>query len=279
MKWNIVADSSCDITELPGLAPDTGFSLASLKIYVGNKEFVDDASLDPIIQLEAMKSNKSASSTACPAPFDWAKEFEKADCSFAVTISSQLSGSYNSAIVAKGMVLEKHPEKKIHVFDSRGTSGEEILLLIKINSLIKAGKSFDEIVNETEQYNNTLQLTFCLVSFDNLIKSGRMSAFTGIIATKLGIRAIAMKTPKGEINVLSKQRGDHKTYKYIVDQMAGMKNLKESYIIISHVRNEEGARKIKSMLREYYDATNVAIIPCRGLCTYYADDGGLIISY
>ncbi len=279
MKWNIVADSSCDIVELPNLAPDAEFTIAPLKIYVGDKEFVDNAALDPLVQLEAMKTNKSTTSTACPAPFEWAAEFEKGEFCFGVTISSQLSGSYNSAIVARDMVLEKYPEKKIHIFDSRGTSGEEILLLVRINSLIKAGRDFDEIVNEVEQYNNTLQLTFVLFNYTNLIKSGRMSPITGAIATRLGIRAVAMKTPKGEISVLSKQRGDNKVYNYIVHQMAGMKDLKNSTIIISHVRNEEGARKIKALRAEHYGATNVAIIPCRGLCTFYADDGGLIISY
>ena len=107
MKWNIVCDSSCDILTLPDLARDTAFSVAPLKIIVGDREFVDDETLDRQRLLDAMASFKGASSSACPALFEWARQFEKADFSIAICISSQLSGAYNSAMVAKDMVLEK----------------------------------------------------------------------------------------------------------------------------------------------------------------------------
>ena len=279
MKWNITCDSSCDILTLPDLARDTVFSIAPLKIIVGDREFVDDETLDRQRMLDAMSSFKGASSSACPAPFEWARQFEKADLSIAVCISSQLSGSYNSAMVAKDMVLEKFPSKKIHVVNSRSTSGSMILLAEKINSLIKAGKDFEQVVNEIEQYNNTMQLTFCLTNYDNLIKTGRMSAFTGAVASVLGIRAIAMKSPLGEINVLSKQRGDANTYKYIVNQMSGLKELKNLHIIITHCQNADGAHKIKNLLKDMYGAANVSILETRGLCSFYANTGGIIVSY
>lgn len=279
MKWNIVCDSSCDIVKLKDLAPDTAFSLAPLKIIVGDKEFTDNENIDIEAMLDAMANYKGASSSACPAPFEWAKQFEIADYSIAICMTGRLSGTYNSAVVARDMILEKYPEKKIYVVNSRSTSGSMILLAEKVNELIKAGKSFEEVINETERYNNTLQLTFCLVNYDNLIKTGRMSAFTGAVATALGIRAVAMKTPQGEISVLSKQRGDNNTYKYIVNHMAGLKELKNAKIIISHCKNAEGAYKIKNLLKEMYDAVNVTVIETRGLCSYYANVGGIIISY
>lgn len=279
MKWNIVCDSSCDILTLENLAPDTCFSVAPLKIIVGDMEFTDDETLDRQRMLDAMAGYKGASSTACPSPFEWASQFEKADYSIAVCISSQLSGAYNSALVAKDMVAEKFPGKKIHVVNSRSTSGSMILLAEKINSLISEGKDFDRVVNEIEQYNNTMQLTFCLTNYDNLIKTGRMSAFTGAVASVLGIRAIAMKSPLGEINVLSKQRGDANTYKYIVNQMAGLKELKDLPIVITHCQNADGAHKIKNLLKDLYGAVNVRILETRGLCSFYANVGGIIVSY
>lgn len=279
MKWNIVCDSSCDTLEIKHLAEDTKFSVAPMKIIFGNKEFVDDESWDREEMLATMASYKGASSTACPAPFDWTKEFEKRDCSIAITISSNLSGSYNSAVTAKDMVLEKYPEKKIHVVDSRATSGAMILLAIRANTLIKQGASFEEVVNEVERYNNSMQLTFCLKNYDNLVRTGRMNKIVGLAATALGLRAVAMKTSEGKISVMSKQRGDLNAYKYMVNQMASLKDLKDRFIIISHVDNEDGAKKIKSLLMENYGATKVAIIPSRGLCSYYADNGGIIVSY
>lgn len=279
MKWNIICDSSCDTLTLQNLAADTQFSVAPLKIIVGEQEFIDDETLDRPAMLKAMASFKGASSTACPAPFEWTQNFEKADYSIAITISSELSGTYNSALVAKDMVLERCPEKRIHVVNSRATSGTMILLAYKVNQLIALGKSFDEVVNDIEQYNNTMQLTFCLSNYNNLIKTGRMSAFTGAVASVLGIRAIAKKSPMGEIQIISKQRGDNATYKYIANQMAQLKDLKNCQIVISHCKNADGAHKLKNLLNELHGCVNVHVIETRGLCSFYADVGGIIVSY
>lgn len=279
MKWNIICDSSCDTLEIKHLAEDTNFSIAPMKIIFGSKEFIDDENWNREEMLNTMTTYTGASSTACPAPFDWAKEFEKRDYSIAITISGSLSGSYNSAVTAKDMVLEQYPEKKIHIVDSRSTSGTLILLAICANTLIKQGASFEQVVNELERYNNSLQLTFCLKSYDNLVRTGRMNKIVGLAATALGLRAVAMKTSEGKISVMSKQRGDLNAYKYMVNQMASLKDLKDRFIIISHVNNEEGAKKIKALLVENYGATRVAIIPTRGLCSYYADNGGILVAY
>lgn len=279
MKWNIVCDSSSDILSLEHLADNTLFSVAPLKIIVGDKEFIDDKTLDRAALLKAMGEYKGASSTACPAPFEWLEHFEKAEYSIAISISSELSGSYNSALVAKDMLSEKYPEKKVHVVNSRATSGTMILLARKVNELIKKGLSFDEIVNEIEQYNNTMQLVFCLKSYDTLIKAGRMSSFTGAVATVLGIRAIAVKSPKGDIQVVSKQRGDAGTYKFMVNLMSEKKDLKNATVYINHCCNAEGAHQIKNLLKEMCGCVDVNILETRGLCSFYASIGGIIVSY
>ena len=279
MKWNIICDSSCDVTSLKHLAEDTQFSVSPLKILVDGREYVDDEGINCEEMLDNMAKSKKASSSSCPSPADWAEKFSEADYSIAICISQNLSGAYNSALVAKDMVLARNPDKKIHVVNSCATSGVMILLAIKVNTLIKEGKTFEEIVRETERYRDTLQLTFCLKNFDNLIKNGRMSPFLGAVAGVLGIRAVARKTDEGTIEVLSKPRGDMAAYRYIVNQMATLKDLKECRIIISHCKNFEGAARIKALLTDLHGATNVQIIPTRGLCSYYANEGGLIISY
>ena len=279
MKWNIICDSSCDITDLKHLAEDTRFSVAPLKIVVGDKEYVDTDGIDCDEMLSAMARYKGASSSSCPSPADWAAEYEKAENSIAICISRNLSGAYNSALAAKDMVLAQNPDKKIHVINSCATSGVMILLAIKVNTLIKEGRSFEEVVARTERYRDTLELTFCLKNYDNLIKAGRMNPFLGAVAGVLGIRAVAKKSPQGMIDMLAKQRGDMAAYRYIVNQMASLKDLKNCRIIISHCKNFEGAARIKSLLIDLYKAENVQIIPTRGLCSYYANEGGLIISY
>lgn len=186
MKWNIICDSSCDTLEIKHLAEDTNFSIAPMKIIFGSKEFIDDENWNREEMLNTMTSYTGASSTACPAPFDWAKEFEKRDYSIAITISGSLSGSYNSAVTAKDMVLEQNPEKKIHIVDSRSTSGAMILLAICANTLIKQGASFEQVVNELERYNNSLQLTFCLKSYDNLVQHRQNEQNCGSCGSCLG---------------------------------------------------------------------------------------------
>ena len=278
-KWGIVCDSSCDILNIDNLADDTFFAVAPLKITFGDTTFVDDESLDREKLLDYIAHSKEVSASACPAPFDWLCHFENAENVIAITISSNLSGAYNSAMVAKEMFLEKYPDRKIHVVNSLSTSGSMILLANKVNSLIAQGLPFDRVVNEIEEYNNTMQLVFCLQNYNTLIKNGRMNPFVGAVAAALGIRAIAVKSPLGEIQVVSKQRGDNNTYKYMVNLMGERKHLANTPIYINHCNNSAGAQSIKKLLEEMYGCTNIHIKDTRGLCSYYANLGGIIVSY
>ncbi|MEG3029641.1 MAG: DegV family protein [Oscillospiraceae bacterium] len=278
-KWNIICDSSCDILSLDGMSKDTRFGIAPLKILLGEETFVDDETLDIKKMMAAMSQNKGVSSSSCPSPFEWLEQFERAENTIAITISSELSGSYNSAIVAKGMLLEKCPTSKIHIINSKSVSGTMILLAKKANQLISAGLSFEEIVNELDQYNNTMQLTFCLENYSTLIKNGRMHPLVGAVAAALNIRAVAIKSSKGDIQVISKQRGAQNTYKYMVTQMMEKKQLSNLPIYINHCNNAEGAHMIKNLLKELGGCVDVTILDTRALCSYYANNGGIIVSY
>ena len=153
MSWMIVSDSSCELRTLSNAAPGVAFSTVPLKIRVGEREFVDNAALDVDSMIEAMHNFNGASTTACPSPEEWAEKFLMADQVLAVTISSNLSGSYNSAMVARDMVLENHPEKKIHVLDTLSTGGEMTLAIWKANDLIaQAQAKFKEMRKASNDY-------------------------------------------------------------------------------------------------------------------------------
>ena len=139
MAWMIVSDSSCEIRELENPAPGVQFALVPFKIRVGEREYVDLATLNTQQMLQAMTDYNGASTTACPSPEEWAEYFLQADNVFAFTISSNLSGSYNAAMAAREMVLEEHPEKKICVIDSKSTAGAMVLLIRKAKELMEAG--------------------------------------------------------------------------------------------------------------------------------------------
>ena len=181
MTWKLVSDSSSDLVpgQLRSAAADV--ETVPLCLRVGEREFWDTEELNTAELLLAMAEEKSASSSACPSPAAFARVFEKADRTICVTISSNLSGSYNAAVLGCDLVLEEHPEKKICVIDSKSTSGAEILILRKARSLIEANPDidFEELCDTLRIYQASLRTVFTLQNFDNLIKNGRMRPLVG----------------------------------------------------------------------------------------------------
>ena len=173
MNWNIITDSSCDL--LPSTSPDGRIRLTSVPftIRIGERDFVDDEHLDTLEMLSAMEQEHSAGHTSCPTPDAWLAQFEQADCAIAITISSQLSGSMNSALAARDMALEKDPDKKIVILDSFSTGPEVLLCVKEIERLIRQGLAFDDIAAHARGFLQKTRILFALSSFDNLINPPR----------------------------------------------------------------------------------------------------------
>lgn len=277
MKWNIVLDSSCDLKNTSSQS-EIGIKIVPLKIIVGEREFCDDDNINTGVLLEAMKAEKSASSSACPSPDDFYSCFKSADCSVCITMTGKLSGTYNAARVAKEMLAEKHPEKRVHIVDSKATAGKMVLLKMKAQELIEQGTSFEDICNEMDLYNSQTELVFALGGYDNLIKTGRMSKIAGILATHLGIRAVAVSND-GEIEVVKKPRGEKHAIAAMAEIMAERKNVCGKKVVISHCRNFEGAQSAKKLIEERFSPAEVYIYECKGLTSFYTMENGLIIGY
>lgn len=279
MTWSILSDSSCDLPLNAFQDQNLHFGKVPLKIRVGGTEYIDDEELDTNRMLAQMKNYSGPSSSACPSPEEWAHEFRKSDCTIAVTMTSALSGTYNSALVAKGMVLEEYPDKKIHVIDSRSTAGDLVLILRKAAELIASGADFETVSKQTEAYSKSLVLLFALGSYDNLIKTGRMSRVAGVLATTLGIRAVASNTPEGEIQVLQKPRGEERAIQRVVEIMVGMKNLAGQPVVISHCNNLKGAQRLKELISHTCFTTKITILQTRGLTSFYTENGGFLVGF
>ena len=282
MAWMIVSDSSCEIRELENPAPGVQFALVPFKIRVGEREYVDLATLNTQQMLQAMTDYNGASTTACPSPEEWAEYFLQADNVFALTISSNRSGSYNAAMAAREMVLEEHPEKKICVIDSKSTAGAMVLLIRKAKALMEAAagpEDFESICDQLRLYQAALRTCFTLENFDNLIKNGRMRPLVGTLLHSLGIHVIADATPQGTIHVADKARGEAKTYKAITALMRQSKDCTGAEVVISHCENLSGALKLKQQILEDLPVHSVDILPCRGLTSFYAMEKGLILGY
>lgn len=278
MKWNIIADSSIDLFELEVAYENIEFCTVPFSIGVGEKEYLDDSSLDIGTLMSAMKECKTASRTACPSTGSWYEQFKKDGNVIAITITSNLSGSYNSACVARNMVLEEQPDKQIAVIDSLSTGPEMVLILRKICELISANKDFESVIKGTQEHMKNTHVTFALSSFDNLVKNGRMNRVTGFIANKFGFLGVGIASEHGTIEVKGVTRGRRKATDAIINDM----RLRGAYIkevVISHCHNIEFAEQVKTAILNVWNDATVTIIPTRGLCSYYAEQGGLLIGF
>ena len=281
MIWNIVTDSSSDVLESSFVSDVVRFESVPLRIQVGATEYVDDDTLVIPEMLKAMDAEKSASSTACPSPAAFAKAFEAGDCTVCVTISANLSGTYNAAVMGREMVLEEHPEKKICIIDSKSTAGAMALIIKKAKELMEAGKpeDFDSICDQLRQYQAALRTVFTLETYDNLIKNGRMRPLVGNLLHTLGIQVIADATPQGTIHVCGKAKGELRTYRALVQHMADSKDCTGAEVVIHHCENLAGAMRLKDVILKELPVKDVSFRSCRGLTTYYAMQNGLIVSF
>ena len=281
MTWNIVSDSSCDLRMAAFESDRVRFETVPLRIQVGEREFLDNDDLVVPDLLDAMSQEKSASSTACPSPAAFARAFEAGDCTVCFTISSNLSGTYNSAVMGREMVLEEHPEKKVCIIDSKATAGAMVLLIRKAKELMEADETgdFEDICDQLRLYQAALRTCFTLENFDNLIKNGRMRPLVGTLLHSLGIHVIADATPQGTIHVADKARGEAKTYKTITALMKSSKDCTGAEVVISHCENMAGALKLKQQILEDLPVKSVDVLSCRGLTSFYAMEKGLIVGY
>lgn len=273
-KFKIVTDSSSDVLEIE----NTAFASAPLKIITDEKEFVDDEKLDVKDMVEFLSQYKGKSSTSCPNPEDWLKTFGDAQYIFCVTITGTLSGSYNAALIAKDMYEGLYPERKVFVINSLSAGPELRLFIDKINELIASGEEYESICEKITAYTKKTGLVFMLESMRNLANNGRVSKVTAKAAGLLGIRVVGKASDRGDLEPLDKCRGGDKA---IVSMIKIMKELgfTGGKVYIAHCFNETAAKKLKETLEREVSKAKVKISKCRGLCSFYAEKGGMLVSF
>ena len=277
MAFRIIADSSCDIFDLENKPANMYFNTVPFVITVDDRDYVDDEKLDVGELVEAMAVSKK-SHTSCPSPADWIREFGEEDDVFAITISSNLSGSYNSACTAKQMVLENDPLRNIEILDSRGTGPSLSMTIDKLQKLIAQGLGFEEIKTEIHKFMADHKLIFALSSYHNLVNNGRMPRIAGIVLGHLGLWGVGIASEEGTIKMKKIAKGGRKTLQVIMSDFKERVADKES-IVISHCQNELFAQNLRKAIEAEYPDKIVKIIPTRGLCSYYAEKGGIIVGF
>lgn len=272
MKRKIVADSSCDIWELNGV----DFAVAPITISTDNKHYVDNQELDVHLMSEELAKYKGVSHTACPSVGSWLDCYEGYDEVFVVTLTGAMSGTYNSAMTAKGIYEEENENVKVHVFDSLSTGPEMRLLIEKLKEMIEEDLPFEEIVEKGQDYLKHSRLFFALKSLHNFAMNGRISKTVASAIGVLNISIFATASEEGTIQQISKCRGEKKVVKSMIEHLedAGYHGGK---VRISHADNLKLAHNVRDKILELYPNADIIVYPMGGLCTYYAEIGGLLV--
>lgn len=272
MKRKIVADSSCDMWELNGV----DFAVAPITISTDNKHYVDNQELDVHLMSEELAKYKGVSHTACPSVGSWLDCYEGYDEVFVITLTGAMSGTYNSAMTAKGIYEEENENVKVHVFDSLSTGPEMRLLIEKLKEMIEEDLPFEEIVEKGQDYLNHTRLFFALKSLHNFAMNGRVSKAVASAIGVLNISIFATASEEGTIQQISKCRGEKKVVKSMIEHLenAGYHGGK---VRISHADNLKLAHSVRDKILELYPHADIIVYPMGGLCTYYAEIGGLLV--
>lgn len=276
MKFKIIVDSSSNLfNSYYQDKKDVAFKVVPLTIRIGQEEFIDNDELDVNRMLDVLRLNDGGQSS-CPSPNDYLRELDEAEYSFIITITSKLSGSFNSACVARTMC--KNPEH-VFVIDSKGTAGSIVLIAEKLFELIKENKEFSVITNEITAFRNSVNLLFALDRFDNLVRNGRMSKLTAFIAEKIAIKPLCY-ADDGEIKIKEKIRTFRGVIKRMTHYIGKMcEDTTNKICIIAHTKNESAALELKKDIEENYHFKEVRVMENRGLCAFYALEGGLIVTF
>ena len=270
----IVADSSANLQELSKIP----FAAAPMKVITAEREFVDDPALDVEGMVDFFESYKGRSQTSCPNPADWLEAFGDADEVFCVTITSGLSGSYNAACIAKEMYEAENPGKRVCVVDSLSAGPELMLLVERLQELISREYSFEEISRRIVEYPKKTGMFFMLESLKNFAANGRVSPAVAKLAGVLGIRIVGKASDAGTLEPTDKIRGEGKSLEKILSHMKSL-GLTKGKVRIAHCRNEQAAAKLKALIRAAFPKAKVEITKCLGLCSYYAEKGGLLVAF
>ncbi|WZL73172.1 DegV family protein [Clostridiaceae bacterium 35-E11] len=278
MNIKIVADSSCDLNK--DIKQNVPISLVPLTLQVDDQEYKDDETLDVRHFLKLMKDSPNPPKTASPSPLDFMKHYEGEESVFVVTLSSALSSTYDHAILAKNMFLEKFEHKFIHVFDSLSASVAETLISLKIFELGNHDYKNHEIVEKVDTYIGEMRTFFILDTLENLIKAGRINRFVAKLASAFSIKPIMGNTDKGTITLIEKARGSKKAFNRLVEVIGEQgEDLEEKILGIAHCNCIEKAEKFKEEVMKRYHFKDIIIVETKGLSSAYANQNGLIIAF
>ena len=273
-KIKIVSDSSSDLIVLDNIE----FASSPMKIITAKREFVDDENLNVDEMADFFNEYKERSQTSCPNPADWLDAFGDADDIICVTITSALSGSYNSACTAKELYEAENEGKRVFVLDTLSAGPEITLVIRKLEKLVKSGMAYDEICEKVQEYTKHTGLVFMLKSLKNFAANGRVSPLVAKLVGFAGICIVGKASDEGTLEPTHKCRGENRSLETLISDLKEL-GLKNGKVSIGHCQNEGAATKLKQMIESTFEKAQVEIHKLRGLCSFYAEKGGLLVGF
>lgn len=273
MSMKIVSDSSSNVFCLEG----ANYVTVPMKVRA-EKEYIDTPALDLKGMVSDLKAFKGQSGSSCPNVKEWLDAFEGEDDVFGVTISKNLSGSFNAAQQAAQTFMEEHPGQKAYIFDSLAAGPQQIMLVEKIRELIDAGHDFETVKEKALDYHNHTHIIFCLESLTNLARNGRINPAVAKIAGVIGIR-VCGDVKGGLITPVHKPRGAKKATQILVEMMKERGFYDGALLRIAHCFGKEQAQTLADAVLAEFPNTRVIIEPTTALCSFYAEAGGLMIGF
>ena len=278
MRYKIVIDSCGELVEKWKDSP--AVERASLTLTVDHEDIIYDDTFDQAYFLKRVAESPNCPKSSCPSPERYMSAYDcEAEHVYAVTLSSELSGSYNSAVLGMNLLKETHPDKKIHVFNSRSASVGQTLIALKIEECEEQGMEFEEVVKKVDAYISEQNTYFVLETLETLRKNGRLSNLKAFVATALKIKPVMGSTPEGTIVQLDQARGMNKAVMKMVDYVVERTpNPAEKVLGISHCNCPARAQAVKEAILERIPVKDVVLLDTAGVSSMYANDGGIIIA-
>jgi len=273
MSFRIVSDSSSNVLSMG----DSNYTTVPMKV-VADKEYIDDANLDLAGMVEGLKNYKGKSGSSCPNVGEWIEAFGDSAYIFGITITKNLSGSYNAAQQAAETYMEEHPGRKVYIIDSLSAGPEMIMIAEKIRQCEAEGYDFETTRQKVLEYHNHVHTMFCLESMMNLARNGRVPMAVAKIAGMLGIRVVG-DVKGGQITPVHKPRGAKKATQIIVEMMKERGFRDGNILRVAHCFGEEPALALRDAILAEFPNTRFQLEPTGALCSFYAEAGGLMIGF
>lgn len=279
MKYVVVMDSCGEQTA--AMKEDERVIAAPLTMQVDEYMIVDDETFDQADFLKKVAASPNSPKSACPSPDYYKEAYDQAEeRAYAVTLSANLSGSYNSAVLAKELLLEERPDMQVHVFNSCSASIGETLITMKIQECEEAGMNFEEVVDTVEAYIQSMDTYFVLENLETLRKNGRLSNIKAFAASVLKIRPVMGATPDGQIIQLDQARGTNKAMMKMVDYVvAAAKDSKSKVLAVSHCNCPERGAMVRDAIMQKLSVKDAILLDTAGISSMYANDGGVIVAF